>query len=115
MGGVSSRPDEQNEDQNCNFGMTFCPRSSPGHPTNKRGIFDPIGSPLPDTPGNANRRRMRELYEGLEREEESAGDMRSAKFGDGTAAFRATNGWNGNTMNDTVYDGMKKNGEQELF
>lgn len=125
MGGKSSLPSRledsknrksQSSDSNdyvgeddesiCNFRLIpingmFCPRSMSFKSTNKRGVFDPIGSPLPDTPGNANRRRMRELYEGLERED-SVGDARAPKFG-------AMNGWNGNTMND----GM--NGERELL
>ena len=44
---------------------------------------------------------MRELYEGLE-----------DKFGSGVV-FHTGNGWNGNKMNGTTYNGM--NGAQELL
>jgi len=121
--GASTSRSNQNHDENgggryenkgkeeeyiCNFGSFFCPRSS-GQSVKKRGPFDPIGSPLPDTPGNSNRRRMRELYDGLERED-SEGAL-STKFGGG--AFNGVNGWNGSKMNDAAYKGM--NGEQELL
>jgi len=126
MGGISSRSnrdhvvnlksrngDERNGDsgegkQICKFSL-FCPR--PDSSKSKRGVFDPIGSPLPDTPGVVNRRRMRELYEGLE-EEESAVDLTPNKFGSG-GVFHTGNGWNENKMNGTTYNGM--NGEQELL
>ena len=58
-------------------------------------------TPLPDTPGVVNKRRMRELYEGLE-----------DKFDSGVV-FHTGNGLNGNKMNGTTYNGM--NGEQELL
>jgi len=90
----------------CNFCSFFCPASS-RNTVKKRSPFDPIGTPLPDTPDVGNRRRMRELYDGLERED-SEGDLRTAKYSSGV--FQGMNGWNGNNTN-----GARMNGEQELL